>query len=89
MKQEEGTIKEVEKSYSVPCLERALLIIELLRNSPDGLISKGLQEGVWHPKSSLFKSTQTLVDRSYLIKSEHPSLFSLSKKYLHIGLSTL
>ncbi len=89
MKQEEGTIKEVEKSYSVPNLERALSIIELLKDHPNGLSLTELQTRLGYPKSSIFRITQTLVDRGYLVKSEQPSLFSLSKKFLHIGLSTL
>ncbi len=89
MKQEEDKIKEIEKSYSVPNLERALSIIELLKDCPNGLSLTELQGRLGFPKSSIFRITQTLVDRGYLVKSEHPSLFSLSKKFLHIGLSTL
>lgn len=89
MKQEETTVKEVEKTYSVPNLERALSIIELLKDSPAGLSLSELQSQLGFPKSSIFRITQTLVDRGYLMKAEQPSLFSLSKKFLHIGLSTL
>jgi len=89
MKQEGSKIEETEKSYSVPNLERALSIIELLQECPQGLSLTELQERLGFPKSSLFRITQTLVDREYLTKSDQPSLFSLSKRFLHIGLSTL
>jgi len=89
MKQAESINEEVEKSYSVPNLERAISIIELLSSSNQGLSLAELQDHLGFPKSSIFRITQTLVDRGYLVKSEGPALFSLSKKFLHIGLSTL
>lgn len=89
MKQAQVRIDEIEKSYSVPNLERALSIIELLKDCPAGLSLTELQSRLGFPKSSIFRITQTLVDRGYLVKSDQPSLFSLSKKFLHIGLSTL
>ena len=89
MKQREDLFEEVEKSYSVPNLERALSIIELLQDSPRGLSLAELQRRLGFPKSSIFRITQTLVGRGYLIKHGQPSLFSLSKRFLHIGLSTL
>ncbi|MBR8535038.1 IclR family transcriptional regulator [Carboxylicivirga sediminis] len=81
--------KDDEKNYSVPNLERALTIIELLMEYSHGLTLAELQDKLGFPKSSLFRITQTLVDRKYLIKCEQPSRFILSKKFLHIGLSTL
>ncbi len=89
MKHQENKTEEIEKSYSVPNLERALSIFELLKECPQGLSLTELQERLGFPKSSIFRITQTLVDRGYLMKSDQPSLFSLSKKFLHIGLSTL
>jgi len=89
MEQLEDVKEATGKSYSVPNLERALTIIELLQDCPLGLSLTELQVELGFPKSSIFRITQTLVDRGYLIKSEHPSLFSLSKRLLHIGLSTL
>ena len=89
MKQKGNTVEEMEKSYSVPNLERALSIIELLQDNPHGLSLTEFQERLGFPKSSIFRITQTLVDRGYLTKSDQPSLFSLSKRFLHLGLSTL
>ncbi|MDO5981130.1 IclR family transcriptional regulator [Flavivirga spongiicola] len=89
MKQGKDLIEDVEKSYSVPNLDRALSIVELLQDSPQGFSLTELQERLGFPKSSIFRITQTLVNRGYLIKSGQPSLFSLSKRFLHIGLSTL
>jgi len=89
MKQSASTTEIVEKSYSVPNLERALAIIELLQVCPKGLSLTELQTRLGFPKSSIFRITQTLVDCKYLTKSDQPSLFALSKKFLHIGLSTL
>lgn len=89
MEHVKSTKEITEKTYSVPNLERALTIIELLKECPHGLSLTELQSELGFPKSSIFRITQTLVDRGYLIKSEQPSLFTLSKRFLHIGLSTL
>lgn len=89
MKQDKKVMEEAEKNYSVPNLERALSIVELLQTCPSGFSLTELQERLGYPKSSVFRITQTLVDRGYLIKSGQPGLFTLSKKFLHIGLSTL
>lgn len=86
MKQQAST---EENSYSVPNLERALAIIELLMDFKGGLTLTELQDNLGFPKSSLFRITQTLVERGYLMKIDQPSHFVLSKKFLHIGLSTL
>ncbi|PCI33670.1 MAG: IclR family transcriptional regulator [Flavobacteriaceae bacterium] len=89
MEQLDNVKETTEKSYSVPNLERALTIIELLQDCPHGLSLTELQVELGFPKSSIFRITQTLVDRGYLSKSEQPSLFTLSKRFLHVGLSTL
>lgn len=78
-----------EKNYSVPNLERALVLLELLKEFKHGLTLAELQEKSNFPKSSLFRITQTLLEQGYLIRSKRPSRFALSKKLLHIGLSTL
>ncbi len=82
-------IKKQEKNYSVPNLERALFIIELLTEHPQGLTLAQIQEFSDFPKSSIFRITQTLIDRDYIVKHEQPAVLTLSKKLLHIGLSTL
>lgn len=89
MKQEEKNTNNQQNNYSVPNLDRALSIIELLMQHPQGLTLAELQDKLGFPKSSLFRITQTLVERDYLIKSEQPAKLILSKKFLHIGLSTL
>lgn len=84
MKQEGTT-----KGYSVPNLERALEIIETLTIHRNGLTLTQLQELLSFPKSSIFRIISTLTERGYLLKSQVDGRFTLSKKFLRIGLSTM
>lgn len=79
-----------EKSpYSTPNLERALTVIEILMINPDGLTLAQLQEISGFPKTSLFRITQTLLEKGFMVKRDQPAILSLSSKFLHVGLSTL
>ncbi|MDC1107151.1 IclR family transcriptional regulator [Prolixibacteraceae bacterium] len=77
------------KSYSVPNLERALEIVELLSVNGNGLTLSEIQECLSFPKSSVFRIVTTLVERGYLLKNQIEGKFTLSKKFLRIGLSTV
>ncbi|BDD07170.1 IclR family transcriptional regulator [Aureibacter tunicatorum] len=88
MKQNKSSTQE-EKQYSVPNLNRALDVIELLTEHTEGLTLTEVQEKLNYPKSSLFRIMSSLNDRNYLLKNDKTGTFSLSKKLLHIGLATL
>ncbi|QZT38045.1 IclR family transcriptional regulator [Halosquirtibacter xylanolyticus] len=77
------------KGYSVPNLERALEIVELLSVNSQGMTLSEIQECLLFPKSSVFRIVTTLVERGYLLKNQIDGKFSLSKKFLRIGLSTV
>ncbi|QZE12765.1 IclR family transcriptional regulator [Halosquirtibacter laminarini] len=85
MKQESG----VSNSYSVPNLERALEVVELLSVQHNGMTLSEIQEFLGIPKSSLFRILNTLVERDYLLKSSVDGRFLLSNKFLRIGLTTV
>ena len=71
--------------YHVPNLDRALTILELLSDRAEGL---GLTEIVREldlSKNSVFRITQTLLDRGYLQKDEGSKRFTVSAKLLSLG----
>lgn len=75
--------------YNVPNLERALTIMELLADHPDGLRLAEITKELDYPKNSVFRVTTTLRDRGYLIRNEHTKRFVLSRKLLAMGHQTL
>lgn len=78
-----------QSSYNVPSLQKTLDIFEMLMPYPKGLTLTELQLKLDYPKSSLFRITQVLVDREYLQRCPLEQKFSLTKKFLQLGLSTL
>lgn len=78
-----------QPSYNVPSLEKTLDVFEILMQHPQGLSLTELQLSLDYPKSTLFRITQVLVDRAYLKRCALTQKFSLSNKFLHLGLSTL
>ncbi|GEM_PF-4818768 len=58
--------------YSVPNLERALQILELLLNFPDGLAQSEMAVRLHCSKTSIFRITATLLEWGYLERKEDP-----------------
>lgn len=74
----------VEKnSYSVPAVERALDILEYLKNNPQVALTKIYQD-LHIPKSSTYGILQTLEARGYVRKDESNS-FCLGLKLYELG----
>ncbi len=70
---------------SVPALDRGLDILELLGRQPAGLTLSELSEQLRLPKSAVFRITQTLLSRRYLLRDEQSQRFTLTQKLLSIG----
>ncbi len=81
-------MKTTEK-YITPNLEKALQMIEVLSNYPEGLTLAELVNELSIAKTTLFRLTQTLLLHNYLYKDKETSRFYLSRKFLRIGLSAL
>lgn len=81
--------KSNDPNYSVPSLQRTLDIFEALMKHSDGLTLAEMQTTLGYPKSSLFRITQVLTENEYLNRCEFTNRFTLSNKFLHLGLSTL
>ncbi len=71
--------------YHVPNLERALSIIELLAEHPEGLSISEITDYLEYPRNSIFRITSTLLDNDYLIRDEETKVFQLSLKLLTLG----
>ncbi|MFC2139824.1 IclR family transcriptional regulator [Bacteroidota bacterium] len=75
--------------YHVPNLERALKIIELLSNNPQGLTASDISNLLNYPRNSVFRITSTLHDYNYIIRDDDLKTFKLSLKLLSTGIKSL
>jgi DNA-binding IclR family transcriptional regulator len=74
-------------SYSVPSLERALAIIELLAVNPKGCGITEAADTLGFPKNSAFRILKTLSQQGYVM--ENGRNYQLSPKLLALGYSAL
>lgn len=75
--------------YSVPNLERALRILELLPDYPAGLSQSELAARLRCAKTSIFRITSTLLEWGYLERKEDQRSLLLSRKLLALGTRAL
>ncbi|QNE48326.1 IclR family transcriptional regulator [Glaciihabitans sp. INWT7] len=64
--------------YSVPALDKALDILELLAARSGGLSQAAIAEAVGRSVSQVFRVLQTLEGRGYLVREERSGLYRLS-----------
>lgn len=79
----------MKTNYSVPNLERGLLIIELLANQSKGLTLTEIIETLSISKTSAFRIINTLIVKNYLQKNETTKKITLSRKLLTLGISSI
>ena len=70
---------------SVPALDRSLDILELLSDTPAGMTLSDLSHELDIPKNAVFRITQTLLARGYLVRNPLSLAFSLSPKLLRLA----
>jgi DNA-binding IclR family transcriptional regulator len=75
--------------YSVPNLERALEIVELLSLHREGLIVAHLARELDFPRNSVFRICATLVDRGYLQYFRDTQQLCLTRKLFAVGYRAL
>ena len=75
----------VESAGSVPALDRSLDLLEALSAEPRGLTLSELSETLSAPKNSMFRITQTLLSRGYLVRDEANLAFRLTPKLLKLS----
>lgn len=64
----------------VPILDRALLVLDLLRQSPSGRSLSDIARALGYPKNTVYRILNTLCDHDYVRRDEATLLFTLSRK---------
>lgn len=80
-----STLSPSSETYQVPALDRALTILELLAEHPDGIRMREIAERLGLPANSVFRITGTLEERGYLIRDGDDMRYRLSRKLLALG----
>lgn len=70
---------------SVPALDRSLDIIEMLSDAPQGMTLSGISQRLEVPKNAVFRITQTLQGRGYLLRDKETMAFRLSGQWLKLA----
>lgn len=73
------------EAYQVPALDRALTILELLAQHPDGMRMREIAEKLDLPANSVFRITGTLEERGYLMRHGEDMRYRLTRKLLSLG----
>ena len=71
--------------YSVPNLERALVMLEVLAQHPEGLNLTKITEKLAIPQNAAFRITHTLVNHGFLHRDPDSKVFTITKKMLSLG----
>jgi len=71
--------------YSVPNLDRALSLLEVLSATPAGLTLSELAVTLQIPTNSVFRISRTLEERGYLERQEATKRFCLTQKLLRLS----
>jgi len=75
--------------YTVPAIDRAVRLLEILSVSPQGRSLAQLAEELHVPKSTLFRILHTLQEHAVVVEDRERKLFSLGMKLLEWGHSAL
>lgn len=86
--QEETKDRYIEK-YNIPMLEKSFELLELLINYPNGLAMQEIVNLLNTPKTTIYRLLNSLSGMGYLAKDIEMQRYSLSKKFLKLGLAAL
>jgi len=89
IKEKKEKVEIKGSKHSVPNLERALKILELLTKYPEGLNITDISNHLDIPMNSTFRITSTLSDFGYLYRNEGSKAFTITGKLLSLGYSVL
>ncbi len=76
-------------SYSVPAIQRAIAVLEILASSPAGISLADLARRTGYPKSSLFRILLALERTSVVRQDEERKVFTLGMKLVEWGNAAL
>ena len=69
-------------NYTVPAVDRAIRVLELLSAAPHGLSLAQLALQTKVPKSTLFRILRTLLQHSIIVEDPERKIFSLGMRLL-------
>lgn len=72
------------RSYSVPAVDKAMDVLELLADAPRGMSLTGIADALGRTKQELFRVLVCLHERGYLVRDEG-QFYHLSTKLFEIG----
>ena len=78
-------VPKAESRYSVPNLDRALSMLELLSGSPEGMSQKEVASALNIPGNSVFRISRTLEERGYLEREDSSKRLRLTQKLLRLS----
>jgi DNA-binding IclR family transcriptional regulator len=76
-------------NYTVPAVDRAIRVLELLSASPHGLSLAQLASQTKVPKSTLFRILRTLLQHSIIVEDQERKIFTLGMRLLGWGSAAL
>lgn len=81
--------EDIKPVYSVPNLEKGLLVMELLATHKNGLTLSEIIEVLSITKTTAFRIVNTLIFKNYLQKNETTKKVTLTRKLLTLGMSAM
>ena len=69
-----------KSGYNVPNLERALAVMEMLSEHPEGLTRTELAEALEIPSNSAYRISMSLMENGYITRREGSKKFFLGDK---------
>lgn len=76
-------------NYTVPAVDRAVRVLELLSSTPQGMSLAQLASQTKVPKSTLFRILRTLLQHGIIVEDTERKLFSLGMRLLGWGNAAL
>ena len=73
------------RDYSVPALEKALDVLELLAGRREGLTQNQIAAAVGRSASEIFRTLSVLEQRSYLVRERPAGLYHLSMQLFELA----
>ncbi|WP_338394305.1 IclR family transcriptional regulator [Fulvitalea axinellae] len=80
---------ELDKKYIAPNLTKAVQVINFLTNQPAGATVQELTDSLDVAKTTIFRICYTLKHEGFFLQDDITGKFSLSRKFLQVGLASI
>lgn len=75
----------MSSQYKVPNLDRALTMMELLRDHPKGMTVTEMAAEMGHSQTSIYRIAMTFLDRGFFLRDEKTKKFRMSNKLFSVS----